>query len=91
MDHRIELRHKYPGKGRRADHEGSRKNAIDMNCLHCMGGSRKDIKGCTSVTCFFYPFRPGAVVGEPRAGIPTVEEYQEMSDRPDPVWLRGEK
>jgi len=35
----------------------SRKKAIRAMCLLCLGGSVKDIKGCTSPDCPLYTFR----------------------------------
>lgn len=89
-DLRDELRQKYPGLARKADHEGSRTSAINLKCRECMGGSLNDVKSCTATKCFLHPYRPGAQPDEVRP-VPTIEEYREMSDRPDPTWLYADK
>lgn len=38
--------------------KGSVKAAIRLNCFNCMGESIADVKGCTSMTCAFWPHRP---------------------------------
>ena len=40
----------------------SRKSAILLFCLTCVGGSTKDVKDCTAVTCPLYSFRAATSV-----------------------------
>lgn len=52
------LRAKWPERAAKAAN-GSRKEAIYMMCINCIGSSH-EAKKCTSVECFIYPYRPGA-------------------------------
>lgn len=54
---RDDLREKYIGLSRKADHESSRSSAIRLFCLECMGGSLADVKDCQTQACFLWPYR----------------------------------
>ena len=36
----------------------SRKMALKAHCVECMGYQRALVKGCTSLACALYPYRP---------------------------------
>lgn len=36
----------------------SRKSAIDLFCLMCMGFERESVRGCTAPDCPLFKFRP---------------------------------
>ena len=50
-----------------SEHKRSPVKAIREHCVECMGGSRYDVKGCTSPGCHLYPFRMGTNVFHRRA------------------------
>lgn len=76
-----DVRVKNPGKGRKADYEGSRAHAIDLNCYSCMGGAKNDVKDCRSYSCAFWIFRPGATsTVRPPGAVPTLSQYAELLD-----------
>ena len=52
------LRAKWPERSAKAAN-GSRKEAIYLMCINCIGSSQEARK-CTSTECFLYPYRPGA-------------------------------
>ena len=52
------LRAKWPERAAKAAN-GSRKEAIHMMCINCIGSSQEARK-CTDTQCFLYPYRPGA-------------------------------
>ena len=58
LDYRAELRRQHPGHSRKTD-AGSRRSAIVLHCLECVGGNRAEVTRCTAVRCFLYPFRKG--------------------------------
>lgn len=76
-----EVRLARPQLGMKADHKGSRTAAIHVFCISCMGGSRNDVKGCTSYVCPLWQYRPGRTKGELPPGVPTQEQYQELIDK----------
>ena len=53
-----ELREKWPDRAQKAK-EGSRKEAIHLFCMNCMGGSSQEAAKCTATYCFLHPYRPG--------------------------------
>lgn len=69
------LREKKPKRAFEADYGNSRRHAIHLHCIDCAGSSR-EAKDCQTTTCFLWPYRPGAVKGEERSDIPTVETYE---------------
>ncbi len=74
-----ELREKFPGQAMKADYENSRAAAIDLNCKACAGSSM-EARRCTTFTCFFHPFRPGADSGpkRPEGAVPTAAHYAQL-------------
>jgi len=52
------LRAKWPERAAKAAN-GSRKEAIYMMCINCIGSSQEARK-CLAKECFLYPYRPGA-------------------------------
>lgn len=54
-----ELRSRYP-KTHASAANGSRKAAIRLQCLECVGGLSQQVRDCTSKDCFLYPFRTGS-------------------------------
>lgn len=77
----LHVRIKNPGKARKADYEGSRAHAIDLNCYACVGGSKSDVKDCRSYGCAFWIFRPGATsTVRPPGVVPTLSQYAELLD-----------
>jgi len=59
MDRLIHaLRAKYPGLDRDAK-QGSRRAAIRLFCLECMGGSSGDVAGCEERICPLWLYRKG--------------------------------
>ena len=57
MTLRDDLREKYIGLSRKADHEASRSSAVRLFCLECMGGSLAEVKDCQTQACFLWPYR----------------------------------
>ena len=51
------LREKWPERAAKAAN-GSRKEAIYLMCINCIG-SAQEARKCTSVECFLHPYRPG--------------------------------
>lgn len=85
-----EIRQKYPGMCRKADHERSKQNAIKAFCRGCMGGSLTDVRSCPSRGCFLWPYRLGGFDESPRP-VPSVDEYREMTaDCPRSGFMRGD-
>lgn len=79
------IREKRPSRGIEADYKNSRKAAIDLFCLNCVGLNKTDgtqisaVEGCKSYSCPLWPFRPGkGPKDRPDGVVPTVEEYEEM-------------
>jgi hypothetical protein len=52
------LRKKWPERAAKASN-GSRKEAIFLFCINCIGSSQEARK-CTSTECFLWNFRPGS-------------------------------
>lgn len=44
----------------------SRRKAMRMECLRCMGGSRKGVRTCSSTSCPLWPYRHGVGVEDGR-------------------------
>ena len=81
-DSRDEIRRKYPGAARKADHEGNRAEAIKINCLLCMTGSRKEIRLCQDQKCVFWVRRPYADNRVRDEGVvPTNHQYRERANK----------
>jgi len=55
---RTEIRNKWPNLTR--DLHKSRKAAITLFCIECMGGNRAEVARCTATECPLYRWRPGA-------------------------------
>lgn len=53
-----ELRAKFPRLAKSAD-KSSRKAAIRLFCLECMGGSPSDVRACDSKDCPLHNYRMG--------------------------------
>jgi len=64
-----EIREKHPVMARQAA-SGSRRAAIRLFCLDCMGGSPAEVERCGSFECPLWPYRRGRGVERqaPRAG-----------------------
>ena len=60
MTFRDELRAKLPKTTAAAANGTSRKSAIKLFCLECIGGRLQDVRDCTDHGCALYPYRPGA-------------------------------
>lgn len=73
-----DMRRKLPGKCRKADHENSRAAAIQLHCVACCGGSRKDAKACDVFDCFLFPFGL-AEAKRPAGAVPSVFDYEAAS------------
>ncbi len=58
-----ELKKRFP-KRIEAIKKGSRRMAIFMECLDCVGGYIQDVINCTGTDCFLYAFR------YPKAKVP---------------------
>lgn len=72
------LRRAKPGKAKRADHDGGRAAAVELNCEVC-AGSRRGAVDCQIQRCFLWPYRPGDGVKVRDPGVvPTAEEYAAM-------------
>jgi hypothetical protein len=68
-----------PNLGLKADHKNSRSAAIQLFCISCMGGSRKDAAECKSYDCPLWALEFKATRGERPAGIvPTEKQYEEL-------------
>lgn len=67
-----ELRLKRPVMANNA--KTSRKAAIRLFCLECVGGSAKDVKLCCDEICPLYPFRLG--VAETKNDAHNAEEQE---------------
>jgi hypothetical protein len=52
----IPLRGRFPRLA--AQEETSRKAAMDLFCIQCMGGECSEIAKCTAPACPLYPWRP---------------------------------
>ncbi len=79
------IRCKRPSRGLEADYKNSRKSAIDLNCLNCVGLNEKGqtqislVETCASYDCFFWKFRPGKGSKQPPPRYyPTEDEYESM-------------
>tara|TARA_Y100000310_G_scaffold303811_1_gene342447 strand:+ start:749 stop:949 length:201 start_codon:yes stop_codon:yes gene_type:complete len=53
------IRDKWPERAKKAAN-GSRKEAIALFCINCIGGSSQEARKCTSTECFLWNFRPGS-------------------------------
>ena len=53
-----DLRRKWKDRAAKAAN-GSRKEAIFLNCISC-AGSAQDARKCSAKYCFLHPYRPGA-------------------------------
>ena len=80
MTYSLELRLKKPSLGLKTDYENSRKAAIELFCLDCVGGERKIAVSCSCTSCPLWQFRPGAIKGVKPDGIPTKEQYLELTE-----------
>lgn len=76
---RAALRAAMPGKGRRADHQGSRASVIHLFCRECAGGP-SGVTDCPVTDCFLWPYRGLGSTDRPAGAVPTVEEYAELAD-----------
>lgn len=78
MSAENDLRRSKPGKAKRADHDGGRAAAVELNCEVC-AGSLKQAADCSIQRCFLWPYRPGDGPKVRDAGVvPTPEEYAAM-------------
>lgn len=55
-----QLREERPGMAEKA--KKSRKYAIRLFCLECMGGLRAEVRRCEVKGCFLHPFRMGTAI-----------------------------
>jgi len=55
---RYTIPERYKAKWRAAEKGKSRKAAIDLFCLMCMGFERESVRGCTAPDCPLFKFRP---------------------------------
>jgi len=80
----MDLRKKHPKRGLQIDYKNGRTAAIELFCLHCMGGgpdAAASAKACQSYTCPLWRFRYGATKGQiPPITLPTQEWYQKKID-----------
>lgn len=60
MTFREWLRSRLPATTEAAAKGTSRKSAIKLHCLECVGGRLQDVRDCTDLGCALYPYRPGA-------------------------------
>ena len=56
---RDEIRTKFPNAAAAAA-TASRRQAIRLFCIECMGGSSKDARECETRDCFLWPYGPAA-------------------------------
>lgn len=90
------LRRKRPKLGLEADHKNSRRAAIELFCIECVGGARTLAVECSDFLCPLWPFRPGAEGERPAGAVPTIVEYEALSkeklgDRADELKARGQR
>ena len=52
-----ELRKRKPKMAERA--KTMRSAAIRLFCLECMGGNAAEVRRCTAIACFLWPYRTG--------------------------------
>jgi len=57
----------------------TRRDAIRNHCMECMGYQMAEIRHCTAIACWLYPYRPGATRAEmgaerERAGLKPIEK-----------------
>lgn len=69
------VRLKRPGMALEADHKNSRKSAIYLFCITCMGGSSQDVKSCKDFDCPLYQYR---CAGATKGKVPQKELYYEL-------------
>lgn len=70
-----------PNLGLKADHQNSRSAAIQLFCISCMGGNRKDAAECKSYNCPLWPLEFKSSRGKrPEGIVPTEEQYQKLID-----------
>lgn len=89
-----QIRRARPKLAAEADHENSRKSAIHLCCLECVGGVRSEAVTCTDYACALWPYRPGAEGERPSGVVPTAQEYatlqaEKLGDRAEELKERG--
>ena len=73
-----DVRLKIPKTALLADYENSRRAAIHLFCVSCLGGSAVEASRCESYTCPLWPFRPkGKNSKRPDGYIPTKQQYED--------------
>jgi hypothetical protein len=78
QDHMLaQLRRRYPGMGRKCDHENSRSSAIKLMCKQCMGGQSSLVRDCPSANCPLWQYRGSGATENP--DVPSLDDYAEMS------------
>lgn len=75
-----EIRRKKPSMALEADYKNSRRNAIYLFCLECMGGSSSDVASCKSFTCSLWQYRKNNVTKMVPPGIVSKEELLEIKE-----------
>jgi len=76
-----DLRRSRPAMACEADYGRSAKKAIQLFCMHCMGGNRGEAVGCKTFSCFLWPYRPSAKkskLSRPDGCIPSEQEYDDL-------------
>lgn len=85
MPMELHIRKKRPKLGIETDYNNSRKAAIHMFCMICMGGSISEVQECKSQLCPLYQYRPYAKKGVKDSRIPTKQQYlDELKQEIDP-------
>ena len=70
-----------PNLGLKADHQNSRSAAIQLFCISCMGGNRKDAAECKSYNCPLWALEFKSTRGKrPEGSVPTEKQYEELID-----------
>jgi hypothetical protein len=78
--YRLDIYKSRPGMYKAAKQGNSRKAAIRLFCLECVGGKQSDVRHCASQDCILWGFRaakPGVVAGP---DVPEVEDEIDLTD-----------
>ncbi len=75
-----ELRRKKPTMALEGDYKNSRRNAIYLMCLECMGGSSSDVGKCPTFTCPLWQFRKSNIPKMKPPGIIPEEELLKIKE-----------
>jgi hypothetical protein len=75
-----DLRLKKPSWALEADYGNSRKRAIHLFCMECMGGSASSVDKCPVNTCPLWQFRKDGISSYVPPTIPKQEELLKLKD-----------